>query len=134
MQKKGFVLLLAIMISILALNGCGGGNAENPGAKAVQVYLQALVNQDLNRMITVSCGEWESQAKQEYDSFAAVKLKLNNLSCHEINREGDSSTVSCTGSIIANYGAEDLEIDIANRIFKVVEEGGEWRMCGYVSQ
>jgi outer membrane murein-binding lipoprotein Lpp len=134
MGKKGLLLLLAVIISISVMYGCSSGANKNPAAEAVEIYLQALVNQDLNRMITVSCGAWETQAKQEYDSFAAVKLNLNNLSCQEINQEGDTSSITCNGSIIANYGAEDLEIDIADRIFKVVKEGGEWRMCGYVAQ
>ena len=33
--------------------------------------------------------------------------------------------------IVANYGNEVLELDLSERSYQVVEEGGEWRMCGY---
>ena len=33
--------------------------------------------------------------------------------------------------IIANYGAEDLEIDVAEQAYRTVQEGGQWRVCGY---
>jgi len=82
-------------------------------------------------MVNVSCNEWETNAKVEFDSFAAVRLELKDLACQEVEQKNDHSVVSCRGLIIANYGAEDLEINIADRTYKVVKEDGEWRMCGY---
>jgi len=45
--------------------------------------------------------------------------------------EGNSAIVACTGKIVANYGNEVLEIDLAAQKYQAVFEGGEWRMCGY---
>ena len=106
-------------------------DASKAAPSAVTGYLEALVAMDENGMINHSCGSWEEQAHLEFNSFAAVKANLESPSC-QVSGEGDSFTlVSCTGKIIANYGAEGLEIDLADRIYKVNEEDGEWRMCGY---
>jgi len=119
------------VLLLSSLTGCNGANQSKGAAAAIESYLQALVARDLNQMTNASCAAWESQAKVEFDSFAAVKLELKDLACKEVGQDNDFTLVSCTGSIIANYGAEDLEIDIAERAYKTIQEGGEWRMCGY---
>ena len=98
---------------------------------AIETYLQALVARDFNKMVNSSCAAWEGQAKVEFDSFTAVKLELSNLACKETGQENNTKLVSCNGTIIANYGAEDLEINIADRTYRANQKGGEWRMCGY---
>ena len=82
-------------------------------------------------MINNSCADWEEDARLEHTSFAAVKLSLENPDCRVSGEQDGYILVNCTGKIIANYGAEDLEIDISKQIYRVLEEGGEWRMCGY---
>ncbi len=82
-------------------------------------------------MINQACAQWESQAKLEFDSFAAVKVALEGPGCSETGQDGSVSLVNCSGKIIASYGEEDLIIDLAERTYQVVNEGGEWRMCGY---
>ncbi len=131
MQKTVFRLALAALLLALVCTGCSQAEQANDAPAAVESYLQALVKQDLNLMIAASCADWEAQAKVEHDSFAAVKLELQDLSCEEVGSDGELKLISCTGSIIANYGAEDLEIDIADRTYQVKSEGGVWRMCGY---
>ena len=120
-------VMLCIGFVLTACSGAGSNNAP----KAVETYLQALVAGDLNQMISASCADWEAQAKIESDSFAAVKLTLEGLECEETGKNDPFTIVTCRGSIIANYGAEDLQIDIADRPFQVIQEGGAWRMCGY---
>lgn len=123
-------LPLALLLTVLA--ACSGAETTggDPGA-AVERYLQALVDRDSTRMIAAACADWESGARLEHDAFAAVTLNLEDVACQQTDEQGDAAVVSCTGAIIANYGAEDLEIDIADRPYRVVREGGEWRMCGY---
>jgi hypothetical protein len=120
------------MIMAAILTGCGGTEQKSGAAKAVEGYLQALASRDLNQMISFTCADWESQARLEYDSFAAVKLELNDLSCQEKGQEQTYTLVKCNGTIIANYGAEDLQIDVGDQTFRVTLEGGEWRVCGYL--
>ncbi len=99
--------------------------------KAVETYLTALVNQDVNRLTTASCKAWEEKARLEADSFQAVKAKLDGMVCTKAGDEGASAKVTCTGKIIATYGNEDQEIPLDRRAYLVSQEGGEWRMCGY---
>jgi len=125
------LVLLFIVIFPLLLVGCSGGNQEQAAA-AVQSYWQAMVERDLNKVVASSCAAWEAQARTEFNSFSAVTLKLDNVKCQAAGQAaGDAAQVTCSGSIIANYGAEDLTIDVADRTYRVVNEGGEWRMCGY---
>lgn len=123
-------LLLAALAALL-LAGCAGASKDEAAAAAVQSYWQAIVDRDLNKVVGLSCASWEAQARTEFNSFSAVKLKLDNVTCKAAGQSGEAVQVTCTGAIIANYGAEDLTIDIANRTYQVVNEGGDWRMCGY---
>ena len=125
-----FRILLLLTMLLLMISSCSSENADNaPGA--VEDYLEALVSKDENQMINQSCTDWESQAKLELNSFAAVEASLENLNCETSGQAGDYTLVDCKGIIIANYGAEVLEIELQERTFQVLQEGGEWRMCGY---
>jgi len=124
-------ILLTGLLILAFLTSCNQAVQSSHASTAIETYLQALVDRNYNRMVNASCGVWESQAKVEFDSFSAVKLELKDLACKEAGQEIGYTIVSCSGLIIANYGAEDLEINIADRTYKAVEEGGEWRMCGY---
>jgi hypothetical protein len=128
---KGKFLLAWLAITLLLLSSCSGSSNSEAAASAVQDYWQAMVSRDLNQAIAHSCAGWETQARTEFNSFSAVKLKLENVACKVKSQAAAEAQVTCTGVIIANYGAEDLTIDIANRIYRVVNESGEWRMCGY---
>ena len=119
------------LLFLLALSACNGAGGSAGAPDAVQGYFQALVDKDENRMINLSCAAWEAQARQEYNSFAAVELKLENLECQEAGQAGDYTLIACSGVMIASYGAEDLEIDVAERNYRAIQESGEWRMCGY---
>jgi hypothetical protein len=132
MSKIAVVVSTLILFS-LAIAACTSGTAGNP-AGVVENYLQALTARDVNQMIGLSCAEWEPQARLEYDSFAAVTLNLNEVACKQTGEADAAALVSCTGSIVANYGAEDLQIDVADRTYRVIQQGGEWRMCGYQGQ
>jgi hypothetical protein len=125
-----FTILVLMIATMLA--GCSSAGQKSGAAIAVETYLQALASRDLNQMISTTCADWESQARLEYDSFAAVKLELKDLSCQETGQEQSYTLVACSGTIIANYGAEDLQIDVADQTFQVIQEGGEWRVCGYL--
>jgi outer membrane murein-binding lipoprotein Lpp len=126
LRSIGLMILVAVL-----LTGCGGASKSDPAASAVENYLKALAGRDLNQMIANACTAWEAQARQEYDSFAAVSLELKEVSCKSTGQDQSYTLVDCTGSIIANYGNEDLQIDVADQTFQVVQEAGDWRVCGY---
>jgi hypothetical protein len=128
---KNFVVISASLAMLLmaTLSSCGGDS--DGAARAVEAYLQALVNKDPERIATLACADWEADARTELESFTAVTVTLQDAACQETGADGDITLVSCTGKITANYGNEVLEINLADRTFQAAYEGGEWRMCGY---
>jgi hypothetical protein len=129
MKNLVFYLVIGIFIVFL-LSGCSGASSSGSAPAAIEAYLQALANKDLNQMINLSCAAWEPQARLEYDSFAAVKVSLQNAQCKDAGQENSMTVVACTGAIVATYGTEDMQIELAERPFLALQEGGEWRMCG----
>lgn len=127
MLKKR-ILALACATLLLA-SGCG--KVESQATRAVEEYLQALVAGDVERITALSCAEWETNARMEVDSFQAVKTRLEELTCEESGQEAGSFLVQCTGKIIATYNNEDQEIDLSARTYRVIEQGGEYLVCGY---
>lgn len=128
---KNLIVISAILAMLLmaTLSSC---TRDRDGAvKAIQAYLQALVNKDSERVATLSCADWEADARTELESFTAVSVALQDLDCKETGVDGETALVSCSGKIAANYGNEVLEIDLAERTFQAVYEDGDWRMCGY---
>lgn len=125
--------LLGILFLSLTLISIGSActSAEDGAAAAIENYIQALVDKDGDRLSTLSCADWEAEAKIELDSFGAVSVTLEDLSCQEDQSGAGFTLVGCTGTILANYGNEILEINLADHTYKAAFEGGEWRMCGY---
>jgi|SRR5690349_5444900 len=126
---RAFSLMLLIMFITLTLAACGANN-DNAPVQAVEDYLNALVEKDANRITTLSCGEWEDDALLEVDSFQAVTARLEGLACEQTGTDGDTALVLCQGSIVATYNEEDQQLDLSVRTYQVVQEGGEWLVCG----
>jgi len=127
------VFLTCLMVGLLA--ACGGGTAQPtavPGAvKAVQDYLQAVVNKDVNKVSTLSCKDWEQQAIQEVDSLQAVKAELSGVACTQSGTDAANTLVKCQGKILITYNTEQQELDLSLRTYEVSQSGGDWLVCGY---
>lgn len=122
-------ILLTLLLAVPFLTGCASNNANAP-AQAVENYLNALVAKEAERLSTLSCGEWEDEALLELDSFQAVTARLEGLSCEQTGTDGETALVLCNGNIVATYNDENQELDLSVRTYQVVEEGGEWLVCG----
>jgi hypothetical protein len=130
--KVAVFMLLAAAFLLAACGGAGGGQAGgSPAAGAVEAYLQALVDKDTAKLANQSCKDWESQATLEMDSFQAVTAVLDGVACKETGKDGSNTYVNCVGNIVATYNNEKQSLDLSPRTYKVVQEGGEWRVCGY---
>jgi len=127
MKKNLFIFILLTLL----LSACGATNSDTEVTHAVEDYLTALTNQEPEKLTTLSCADWEEEALFELDSFAAVATSLDSLSCQVSGEDGDAKLVNCTGSIQATYGNELQQFDLSPRTFRVINEGGEWLMCGY---
>ncbi len=128
-MRKILLGVLMVMIASLVLTACSSKKTDAP-TKAVEDYLNALVAKDADRLPSLVCGDWENDALIELDSFQAVTARLDNVACKQTGTDGDTTLVKCTGKIIASYNNEDQELDLSVRTYQVVQEGGDWLVCG----
>lgn len=127
MRKFLMFLLVAIMATFIT--ACSSSNSD-ASAQAVEAYLNALVAKDAARLPTLVCGDWEEDALIELDSFQAVTARLDNVACTQTGTDGDTALVDCTGNIVATYNDEDQELDLSVRTYQVVQQSGDWLVCG----
>jgi hypothetical protein len=124
--------LLVILLGMLALLLCAcSGKPADPASKAAENYLNALVSKDSTKLSALSCASWEQDALLELDSLQAVKTRLEGVSCKTSAESGGTSQVKCQGSIMATYNGEDQALDISARTYQVVQQGGDYLVCGY---
>jgi hypothetical protein len=132
MRLRLFGLGLALGLGVMALAACTpAGGADNGAGRAVERYLQAVVAGDANQVATLVCAVWEADAITEADSFLGVKAELKDVSCAAGGADGEGTTVTCSGQILATYGNEVQTFELSERAYLAKEEAGEWRMCGY---
>jgi hypothetical protein len=125
------IIAVLFLASTSILTACSSAGKMTDAAAAIEAYNQALVSNNANQLSDLSCKTWEADAKNELASFAAVTAQLENPNCQVSGKDGDYTLVSCSGKIVANYNGEDQEIDLSQRIYKAIQEDGQWRMCGY---
>jgi outer membrane lipoprotein-sorting protein len=122
------ILILSLILAAIILAACA--TKTDAPAQAVQNYLNALVNKEADKLPTLVCGEWEEDALIELDSFQAVTARLENVACSQTGTDGDTALVLCTGNIVATYNDEDQKLDLSTRTYQVIEQGGDWLVCG----
>lgn len=130
MKRSFFVAGIVLGFAIVLLTACASAD-PNSAATAVEAYIKALVAKDPTGAINASCPAWENDAKLEADSFAAVEPTLEGLACSVSGSDGAETLVACKGVIKVTYNNEQQELSLADRTYVAVQEGGEWRMCGY---
>jgi hypothetical protein len=130
LRRWPFVLALAALL----ITACGGASADTAGAaQTVEAYLQARVEENVDQMILLSCPEWEAQARLEAVSFQAMNATLDGVTCAAGEAQGEGTLVNCQGKIVTTYQGEQREWSVAEHPYRVVQQDGEWRMCGYAN-
>lgn len=119
---------LMLALSIL-LSACGA-SASGGATTAVEGYITALASKDQAALISNSCADWEDDALIELDSFALVEVTVDGMSCTESGTDGDKTLVDCTGMLTMSYNGEPQSLDLADRTYEVVEQDGNWLVCG----
>lgn len=122
------VFWVTLLIAAFLLAGC---KSQAGAADSIMAYLQARVQSDVDKMIGLSCPDWEAQARIEASTFKALNAQLDGVSCQDAGTDGSATLVSCTGKIVTTYNGETREWPLSDRQFKTVLDDGEWRMCGY---
>ena len=122
-------IAMLLLLTSLSLAACAGG--QDAPAQAVEQYYQALADKDQDRMVSLTCADFETQALLEFDSFVSVETTLSDFTCQSISQDGDAASVTCQGGISASYNGEAREFSLSGQTFQLVQQGGEWLMCGY---
>jgi hypothetical protein len=125
------LLLVLLAFMIVTCQKSQGSDATSGASRVVGDYFKALVAKDANQAVNLSCAGWEEQAQIDADTFAINPATAENIQCKTAGEEGEVTLVSCTGKLVLDYNGEKQEINLAERTYRVVQEGGEWRMCGY---
>ncbi len=128
-MRKGISAILFLLAFVMLVSACG--KAPDPAAKAVEDYINALVNKDATRLSALSCADWEASALLELDSLQAVATKAEGVACTLTGTDGTTSDVTCQGKILATYNNEEQQLDLSVRTYQVVQQGGEYLVCGY---
>lgn len=129
--KRSTIVLIVALICGLTAAACGGGSADS-AAKAVESYLTLRNNKDVNKLLAVSCKDWEGQATAEIASFQSMNASLDSLSCQPSGTDGQFTVVKCSGKLSTQYQAETPRVrDLSERNYKAIQEDGQWKMCGY---
>jgi hypothetical protein len=132
MRKNTWAVLGLLVVLALILAACGApAGGSSPAAAAVESYLKAMVSKDAAKVSALACKAWESQALLEMDGFQAVKAELSGVSCKAGTADGSATLVDCTGKINLTYNTEQQSLDLSRQTYKVVQEGGDYRVCGY---
>ncbi|HQV27256.1 MAG TPA: hypothetical protein PLG23_03020 [Thermoflexales bacterium] len=127
-KKRIPTMAIGVLAATLLIAACAAGA---PPAQQVETYLRARASSNVNQMVSLSCGAWEAQARIEASSFKALNARVEGLTCQVAGSEGSASYVACAGKIVTSYNGESREVSLAEKQFKTVNEGGEWRVCGY---
>ncbi|PKO08790.1 MAG: hypothetical protein CVU40_13390 [Chloroflexi bacterium HGW-Chloroflexi-2] len=122
-------LLVGGLLFLIILTACSTRNTQPE--QAVEAYLNAIVEADLTKISTLSCAEWEEDAWLELDSFQGVEVSLVDMQCTQSGTDGDTALVTCSGHFLTSYDGEAMEIDLSTREYELVQQGGEWLVCGY---
>ena len=127
-MRKLLLILSLVLIANILMTACA--TKVVAPAQAVNDYLTALVAKDANRLPSLVCSSWESDALAELDSFQAVTARLDGVSCEQLSSDGATALVKCKGNIVTSYNNEDQKLDLSIRTYQVTQEGGEWVVCG----
>ncbi len=129
-MRKFLALLSILLLANILLSACAASAKTDAPSKAVEDYLNALVAKDADKLPTLVCGDWESDALVELDSFQAVTARLEDVSCKQNGTDGKFTLVNCKGNIVATYNNEDQKLDLSVRTYQVTQENGDWLVCG----
>ena len=131
-MKSNWIIYFVASVLIIIFSACGSVSSRGSSPEGVvEAYLNGLVAKDNAILSTLSCADWEPSAIMELDSFQAVQVRLEGLTCEKVGTDGEFTLVNCKGNLVATYNGEDQNIDLSKRNYQVVEQNGENLVCGY---
>ena len=127
LRSRLFAFTLLLIILSLALAACADeGNASD----AVESYLKAKISSDADKLVSLSCKDWEGQALLDAAPFESVDAEFEGMSCKDAGKEDPFTLVTCEGTLSFEYQGELREQNLSEVSYLTIKENGEWKMCG----
>ena len=121
------ILILLVLTAILLAACADKGSAPD----AIESYLKAKIVSDDDKLVSLSCKDWEAHALLDAKSFESVKAEFKDMSCNDAGKEGSYTLITCEGTMVIQYRGEDpREQSVAGVTYRAIEEDGKWKMCG----
>ena len=120
---------IVVIVLIFFISACTP--TQTPASQAVEDYLQILSDKNEQSLLTRICPAYEFDALVELDALAQVQTELKDVSCQQVESNVEGAKVTCTGSIVSNYGSDIFNYDLTGRIYNVILDGENWLVCGY---
>ena len=128
LQLKIFIITSLVILSSIV--GCR--SKQSSAVVSVEEYFQAIIEKNQSFLETKICEDYQMEAMMDFNIFALVETSMENFSCQAIGESGQFVHVECLGSINARFGEETRSFDLSKRTYLVVEQEGNWLVCGHV--
>ena len=92
------------------------------------------VEKDETLFRSAVCSEYETIAMMDFASFAIVETRMENFSCQVEGEAEGQVSVRCQGNLQASFGDETRSFDLSSRVYQVIEENGQWLVCGHLDE
>lgn len=126
-QSRLIVLLLSLMTLSLVLAACADeGNASD----AIESYLKAKIAGDEDKLVSLSCKDWEAQARLDAAPFKSGEAEFEGMACENAGKQDEFTLVTCEGTLTFEYRGELREQDLSALTYLAIKENDEWKMCG----
>ena len=116
------------IICIVAAVIVAGCASEDNTASIVEAYLQAIVNDDVERLAELTCAEAEADAITAATSFRGTDAEIQGMQCRISEANEGYNIIDCQGKIAVSYQAELREFPLGR--YRVIQTGDVWRVCG----
>jgi hypothetical protein len=103
----------------------------HPAVDVIEQYLAARARVDTAAVEGLACAAWKPQARTEAASFRSMNAELVNVACAVTGTDGDAALVQCQGKIVTHYSGQTRDWPQDRFTYRVVNESGAWKMCGY---
>jgi hypothetical protein len=121
-------LILCTLLLLLILTGCA---KKATAPQAIENYLKAKVSGNEDKLVSLSCKDWEAQAALDVVPFQSVEAKIDNLSCKKSGQDGSYTLVTCEGTLVIQYRGENPRSQsLSGTTSRALQEDGDWKMCG----
>ena len=122
-------ILFLFFIFALLITACGAG--DSGASQTVESYITAIASKDEAGLISNSCADYEDDALLLLDSLALVEVSLaDGVACEAVGTDGDRTLVNCNATLQMSYNGEPQTLDFSNITYEVVNENGNWLVCG----